>query len=180
MMNICACVPFLRLSQFLNGYCSEFPTLQQSSSSANDRGASTPENIIREDDRGIESNICSLNKDGSVKFSCDNENDKIADDYNNDFNTTITDMDSNSNNGNPERSWQNSLGLIFSDCECVICLDEFSDSNPSILTLCNCGENKVHFHYPCLILYLKKKNVCPNCRSYIYYQEWTSLVEDDS
>jgi hypothetical protein len=54
--------------------------------------------------------------------------------------------------------------------ECLICLDEFTNENPMIFTLCACGENKVFFHYPCLLLYVEKKNECPNCGTYMYYQ----------
>lgn len=54
--------------------------------------------------------------------------------------------------------------------ECVICLEEFSTENPIILTLCNCGENKIHFHYPCLLYYTRKKSTCPQCNAYMYYQ----------
>eukprot|EP00591_Stephanopyxis_turris_P010186 CAMPEP_0195515418 /NCGR_PEP_ID=MMETSP0794_2-20130614/6487_1 /TAXON_ID=515487 /ORGANISM="Stephanopyxis turris, Strain CCMP 815" /LENGTH=272 /DNA_ID=CAMNT_0040643829 /DNA_START=151 /DNA_END=966 /DNA_ORIENTATION=- len=34
--------------------------------------------------------------------------------------------------------------------ECVICMEEFTSSNPRMPTLCGCGANKTHFHLPCL------------------------------
>jgi hypothetical protein len=54
--------------------------------------------------------------------------------------------------------------------ECVICLDEFTAENPSMLTLCTCGENRTYFHYQCLLLWLQRKCSCPNCGSRLYYQ----------
>lgn len=56
------------------------------------------------------------------------------------------------------------------ELECVICLEEFSKENPLIHTLCACGENKTLFHYPCLLLWLEKKNICPNCSSTLFFQ----------
>ncbi|KDO23582.1 hypothetical protein SPRG_10777 [Saprolegnia parasitica CBS 223.65] len=36
------------------------------------------------------------------------------------------------------------------ELECVMCLDTFSDENPKIRTLCNCGVNRTNFHLACL------------------------------
>jgi hypothetical protein len=54
--------------------------------------------------------------------------------------------------------------------ECIICLEEFDNQNPAMHTLCACGENKVLLHYPCLLLWIETKNVCPTCSSTLYYQ----------
>jgi len=55
--------------------------------------------------------------------------------------------------------------------ECVICLEEFDATNPVMPTLCECGENKSQFHYPCLLLWLEQKAACPTCSSTLFYQE---------
>ena len=55
--------------------------------------------------------------------------------------------------------------------ECIMCLDEFSEENPMIPTLCACGESKSHFHYQCLYTWLEKSTKCPCCRTELYYQE---------
>ncbi|KAJ1411207.1 hypothetical protein B484DRAFT_455658 [Ochromonadaceae sp. CCMP2298] len=55
--------------------------------------------------------------------------------------------------------------------ECIICMGEFDRDNPVMCTLCACGENRSLFHYPCLLLWLERKNSCPNCSSVLYYQE---------
>lgn len=55
--------------------------------------------------------------------------------------------------------------------ECVICLEEFSNENPAMHTLCACGENKALFHYPCLLLWLENKRTCPSCSSELFYEE---------
>ena len=57
------------------------------------------------------------------------------------------------------------------ETECVMCLDEFSDENPMIPTLCACGESKSHFHYQCLYTWLEKSSKCPCCRQELYFQE---------
>lgn len=57
------------------------------------------------------------------------------------------------------------------DIECIMCLDEFSEENPMIPTLCACGESKSHFHYQCLYTWLEKSSKCPCCRTELYYQE---------
>ena len=54
--------------------------------------------------------------------------------------------------------------------ECVICLAEFTIENPKMLTLCACGEQRTLFHYPCLLLYLEKKKICPYCNQELFYQ----------
>ena len=57
------------------------------------------------------------------------------------------------------------------EIECIMCLDEFSEENPMIPTLCACGESKSHFHYQCLYTWLEKSSKCPCCRAELYYQE---------
>jgi hypothetical protein len=61
--------------------------------------------------------------------------------------------------------------------ECVICLGEFTKQNPVMPTLCSCGENRAKFHYPCLLLYLNKKSVCPSCNSTLFYQVSDTVSE---
>lgn len=55
--------------------------------------------------------------------------------------------------------------------ECVICLDEFSADNPKVHTLCQCGENKACFHFPCLLAWLDHRPTCPTCAAVLYYEE---------
>lgn len=55
--------------------------------------------------------------------------------------------------------------------ECVICLGEFTADNPRVYTLCRCGENKTHFHYPCLLVWLDQKTICPTCSAELFFQE---------
>lgn len=55
--------------------------------------------------------------------------------------------------------------------ECLVCLEEFSVDNPQMPTLCACGDNRVFFHYPCLLIYLQDKKNCPICNRELYYQE---------
>ena len=54
--------------------------------------------------------------------------------------------------------------------ECVVCLEEFNADNPRMPTLCSCGDNRVFFHYSCLLTYLEDKRHCPICRTELYYQ----------
>lgn len=60
--------------------------------------------------------------------------------------------------------------VLIQEEECLLCLGEFSKENPQICTLCSCGENRTKFHYPCLLMWLEKKPVCPTCDSSIFYQ----------
>lgn len=67
--------------------------------------------------------------------------------------------------------YKDSLEDLF---ECVICLGEFDSANPLIPTLCNCGENRTHFHLPCLLAWIdKNKNeaTCPSCGGPLYFEE---------
>ncbi len=59
--------------------------------------------------------------------------------------------------------------------ECVICLDEFTDENPCILTLCSCGENKALFHLPCLLLWQQDHSFCPVCKKTLYFEVCNTL-----
>lgn len=54
--------------------------------------------------------------------------------------------------------------------ECVICLGEFNGENPVMHTLCACGENRTKFHYPCLLIWLDKRDTCPSCNSYLFFE----------
>lgn len=58
-----------------------------------------------------------------------------------------------------------------SSLECVICLETFDKLNPLIPVLCNCGANRVAFHYPCLLMYLEHKSHCPVCKEELFYEE---------
>ena len=73
-------------------------------------------------------------------------------------------------NDDRQRLLQSHTSHTSREPECVICLDEFDNSNPAMMTLCACGENRTLFHYPCLLLWLEKKSTCPNCSSDLYYQ----------
>ena len=42
------------------------------------------------------------------------------------------------------------------EAECLICLETFSPSNPSMPVLCSCGENRIQLHYACRIPALSK------------------------
>uniref|UniRef100_A0A6U0WDD7 RING-type domain-containing protein n=1 Tax=Pinguiococcus pyrenoidosus TaxID=172671 RepID=A0A6U0WDD7_9STRA len=55
--------------------------------------------------------------------------------------------------------------------ECVICMDEFTEKNPEVPVLCDCGVNKTHFHYHCLLEWMQHRNFCPVCRGSIFFQE---------
>jgi hypothetical protein len=68
------------------------------------------------------------------------------------------------------RSTSRSTVSVIPDDECLLCLGEFDDENPQILTLCSCGENKSKFHYPCLLLWMERKPVCPTCDAPIFFQ----------
>lgn len=58
------------------------------------------------------------------------------------------------------------------DDECVICMEGFTDENPRIPTLCDCGENKACFHLPCLYQWIAKSKNCPVCAAKIVWQEF--------
>jgi hypothetical protein len=60
--------------------------------------------------------------------------------------------------------------LLIQDDECVICLGEFCSENPQVFTLCSCGENRSKFHYPCLVMWMERKQVCPTCDKSLFYQ----------
>jgi hypothetical protein len=64
--------------------------------------------------------------------------------------------------------------VLIHDDECVICLEEFSSENPQVSTLCQCGENRSKFHYPCLLMWMQKKPVCPTCDQTLFYEVSTS------
>lgn len=73
-------------------------------------------------------------------------------------------------NRSPTRNKLNFTSNVHRPPECIICLEEFSDDNPVMNTLCACGENRALFHYPCLLLWLENKETCPNCSAQLYYQ----------
>ncbi|OQS00583.1 hypothetical protein THRCLA_05921 [Thraustotheca clavata] len=57
------------------------------------------------------------------------------------------------------------------ELECVMCLDNFSDDNPKIRTLCNCGVNRTNFHLSCLYEWVERDRNCPVCRAVLYFEE---------
>mmetsp|Transcript_2422 Transcript_2422/g.4671 ORF Transcript_2422/g.4671 Transcript_2422/m.4671 type:complete len:169 (-) Transcript_2422:1180-1686(-) len=56
--------------------------------------------------------------------------------------------------------------------ECLLCMEEFNDEHPSILTLCKCGVNKHHFHMRCLEEWRRRsgKTTCPVCNQDLFVQ----------
>ncbi|GLD96996.1 hypothetical protein PINS_up005679 [Pythium insidiosum] len=72
------------------------------------------------------------------------------------------------------RSYQRVTGVVDHgqlDLECVMCLDTFSDDNPKVRSLCNCGVNRTNFHLSCLLEWLDRDPNCPVCRAYLFYEE---------
>ncbi|OQR97725.1 hypothetical protein ACHHYP_10098 [Achlya hypogyna] len=57
------------------------------------------------------------------------------------------------------------------ELECVMCLDTFSDDNPKIRTLCNCGVNRTNFHLACLYEWVDRDKSCPVCRAVLFFEE---------
>mmetsp|Transcript_23195 Transcript_23195/g.39263 ORF Transcript_23195/g.39263 Transcript_23195/m.39263 type:complete len:166 (+) Transcript_23195:114-611(+) len=55
--------------------------------------------------------------------------------------------------------------------ECVMCLGNFTEDNPVMPTLCNCGENRALFHYPCVVQWKEKYDWCPSCKATLFYQD---------
>jgi hypothetical protein len=49
--------------------------------------------------------------------------------------------------------------------------------NPSVRTLCGCGENKSLFHLGCLYEWLDRQPNCPTCRQEIFFEEAMFRVE---
>ncbi len=60
--------------------------------------------------------------------------------------------------------------------ECVICLDDFTDENPRMPTICSCGIGLAGFHKQCLKRWLAKRGacVCPSCDQPIFFEENSS------
>ena len=56
--------------------------------------------------------------------------------------------------------------------ECVVCMEEFDDSNPRIPTKCGCGENNTFFHLPCLYQWIDTCKECPSCRRKLTWKEF--------
>ncbi|KAJ0411589.1 hypothetical protein ATCC90586_004239 [Pythium insidiosum] len=72
------------------------------------------------------------------------------------------------------RSYQRATGIVDHgqlDLECVMCLDTFSEDNPKVRSLCNCGMNRTNFHLSCLLEWLDRDPNCPVCRAYLFYEE---------
>nr|CCA19920.1 conserved hypothetical protein [Albugo laibachii Nc14] len=72
------------------------------------------------------------------------------------------------------RNYQEATGVIDTgsgDLECIMCLDTFSEVNPKLRTLCNCGMNRTNFHLSCLIEWMQHDPTCPICRTFLYYED---------
>ncbi|KAF4043950.1 Ring finger domain [Phytophthora infestans] len=72
------------------------------------------------------------------------------------------------------RSYQEVTGVVDEgqlDLECIMCLDTFSEDNPKVRTLCNCGMNRTNFHMSCLLEWLNRDANCPVCREYLFFED---------
>ncbi|RMX66793.1 hypothetical protein KXD40_001931 [Peronospora effusa] len=72
------------------------------------------------------------------------------------------------------RSYQEATGVVDEgqlELECIMCLDTFSQDNPKIRTLCNCGMNRTNFHMSCLFEWLNREANCPVCREYLFFED---------
>ncbi|CEG50291.1 ring zinc finger domain superfamily protein [Plasmopara halstedii] len=72
------------------------------------------------------------------------------------------------------RSYQEITGVVDEgqlDLECIMCLDTFSENNPKVRTLCNCGINRTNFHMSCLLEWINRDANCPVCREYLYFED---------
>ncbi|ETP38558.1 hypothetical protein F442_13875 [Phytophthora nicotianae P10297] len=72
------------------------------------------------------------------------------------------------------RSYQEVTGVVDEgqlDLECIMCLDTFSENNPKVRTLCNCGMNRTNFHMSCLLEWLNRDANCPVCREYLFFED---------
>lgn len=72
------------------------------------------------------------------------------------------------------KSYQEATGVVDEgqlDLECIMCLDTFSEDNPKVRTLCNCGMNRTNFHMSCLLEWLNRDANCPVCREYLFFED---------
>jgi hypothetical protein len=72
-----------------------------------------------------------------------------------------------------------SSGTLFDiQPECLLCLDAFSETRPTALSLCACGVNKNTFHLECLLEWRKKtgKANCPVCDNELFFDQAASAA----
>jgi hypothetical protein len=67
------------------------------------------------------------------------------------------------------RSMSSSL-MELKEPECLFCLDGFSEQDPSVKSLCGCGENKSPMHRRCLEEWRTKSTSCPACGETLFYE----------
>jgi len=56
--------------------------------------------------------------------------------------------------------------------ECLLCMENFTDTRPTTLSLCACGINRNTFHLECLLEWRRKSNKtnCPICDKELFFE----------
>ena len=56
--------------------------------------------------------------------------------------------------------------------ECLLCMENFTPTRPTTLSLCACGVNRNTFHLECLLKWRKKSNKtnCPVCDNELFFE----------
>mmetsp|Transcript_6728 Transcript_6728/g.10639 ORF Transcript_6728/g.10639 Transcript_6728/m.10639 type:complete len:172 (-) Transcript_6728:739-1254(-) len=64
--------------------------------------------------------------------------------------------------------------------ECLLCMEVFSEEQPEVKTLCQCGINKNNYHLTCLLEWRARsgKTTCPVCDQELFFQEDDEDEED--
>ncbi len=73
-----------------------------------------------------------------------------------------------------------SSGTLFDvQPECMLCLDTFTETRPTALSLCACGVNKNAFHLECLLDWRRKSNKtnCPVCENELFVDVSSANLE---